>query len=276
MVGLLRKWWEEFRLAVARVERESLDECAGRRPGTVDWRVIGVVGIGCVTLSLLEYYGSSSDYKILEPIVGWFSDEPAKELRNIFRRGDRAELFRLAYWSLATFLLYFVLPAAFVKVVLREKLADYGLRLKGIFSHAWIYVTMYLAVMPFVVGVAFSEAFQKTYPFYGNAHASAFDFFAWQALYALQFFSLEFFFRGFLIHGVRARFGFYAILLSVMPYCMIHFGKPLPETLGAVIAGLVLGAISLFTRSIWLGVAIHVSVAVSMDVLSLTIQGKLF
>ncbi len=92
----------------------------------------------------------------------------------------------------------------------------------------------------------------------------------------MQFFSLEFFFRGFLIHGTRARYGYYAILLSVVPYCMIHFGKPLPETLGAIVAGLALGTISLFTRSIWLGVLIHVSVAVSMDLLSLAIQGKLF
>lgn len=67
-----------------------------------------------------------------------------------------------------------------------------------------------------------------------------------------------------------------AVLLAVMPYCMIHFGKPMPETLGAIFAGIALGTLSLFTRSIWLGVAIHVSVAVSMDLISLWLAGRLF
>lgn len=272
----LKRWWADFWGAVAEVEVESQQDQNARDPRRLNWSVVWVVTIGAVCLSILEYYGSSGDYKVLEPVLGLFVDDPKAFMRDIFRRGDRAELFRLTYWSLSTFVFYFLIPAMFVKLVLREKLTDYGMRVKGTLRHAWAYVAMFVIVMPFVVAVAFTEPFQRTYPFYDNAHASLFDFFAWQALYTLQFFSLEFFFRGFLIHGTRARFGFYAILLSMVPYCMIHFGKPLPETIGAIIAGLALGILSLFTRSIWLGVAIHVSVAVSMDFLSLLIQGKIF
>lgn len=275
-VDILKRWWNEFWGAVANVEAESRDELQSRDLRKLDWITVGVVVVGCVCLSVLEYYGSSSDYKLLEPLFGLFVEDTTAFMRDTFRRGDRAELFRLTYWSLSTFVFYFLIPAIFIKVVLREKVADFGLRVKGIWSHTWIYVAMYLIVMPFVVAVAFTEPFQKTYPFYDNAHASLTDFFVWEALYTLQFFSLEFFFRGFLVHGTRARFGYYAILLSVVPYCMIHFGKPLPETIGAIIAGLALGTISMFTRSIWLGVAIHVSVALSMDFLSLLIQGKIF
>jgi membrane protease YdiL (CAAX protease family) len=50
---------------------------------------------------------------------------------------------------------------------------------------------------------------------------------------------------------------------------MVHFGKPLPEVLGAVVAGLVLGAMALRTRSIWGGVAVHLGVAWTMDLLAL-------
>jgi membrane protease YdiL (CAAX protease family) len=60
-----------------------------------------------------------------------------------------------------------------------------------------------------------------------------------------------------------------------VPYCMIHFGKPLPETLGAIFAGLFLGTVSLWTRSIWLGTALHISVAVSMDLAALYYKGQL-
>jgi aryl-alcohol dehydrogenase-like predicted oxidoreductase len=46
-------------------------------------------------------------------------------------------------------------------------------------------------------------------------------------------------------------------------------GKPLPETLGAIGAGLILGTIAMRTKSIWGGVLIHVGVAMTMDVFAL-------
>jgi len=46
---------------------------------------------------------------------------------------------------------------------------------------------------------------------------------------------------------------------------MIHFGKPFPETMAAIIAGIVLGTLSLKSRTIWMGVLIHYSVALTMD-----------
>jgi membrane protease YdiL (CAAX protease family) len=55
----------------------------------------------------------------------------------------------------------------------------------------------------------------------------------------------------------------------IVPYCMIHFQKPMAETFGAIIAGLVLGTLAMRTRSIWGGVAIHAAVALTMDVLAL-------
>jgi len=54
-----------------------------------------------------------------------------------------------------------------------------------------------------------------------------------------------------------------------VPYCMIHYGKPFAETMGAIVAGIVLGTLAMKTRSIWSGFLIHVSVAISMDVAAL-------
>jgi membrane protease YdiL (CAAX protease family) len=50
---------------------------------------------------------------------------------------------------------------------------------------------------------------------------------------------------------------------------MIHFEKPIVETLAALGAGVILGTLAMRTRSIWLGFAIHVSVALTMDLLAL-------
>jgi membrane protease YdiL (CAAX protease family) len=55
----------------------------------------------------------------------------------------------------------------------------------------------------------------------------------------------------------------------MVPYCMIHFAKPLPETFGAIIAGVVLGFMSLATRSIWMGALLHIAVALTMDLAAL-------
>ena len=51
----------------------------------------------------------------------------------------------------------------------------------------------------------------------------------------------------------------------IVPHCMIHYPKPLPETLGAILAGIALGTLAMRTRSIWGGVFIHVGVALTMD-----------
>ena len=101
------------------------------------------------------------------------------------------------------------------------------------------------------------------------------NLFIWEIVYFVQFFALEFFFRGFMLHGTKQQFGYYSVFVMTIPYCMIHYGKPLPETIAAIVAGIVLGTLSLKSRSIWLGVAIHYSVAITMDLCSLWQKGLL-
>jgi membrane protease YdiL (CAAX protease family) len=78
-----------------------------------------------------------------------------------------------------------------------------------------------------------------------------------------------------MVHGLKKRFGFYSIIIMTIPYCMIHFGKPMPETIAAIFAGLILGTFSMKSNSIWLGIAIHYSVAITMDLSALWQKGLL-
>jgi len=175
-------------------------------------------------------------------------------------------------WALGCFTFYFVIPALIVRGLFRHKLSDYGLTSRGFFQHLWIYLALFAPVGVMVWILADSPSFQHQYPFYRKPHGVK-DFLVWEFFYALQFFSLEFFFRGFMLHGVKDKLGRYAIFAMVMPYMMIHFQKPLLETIGAVIAGLILGALSLRTGSIWGGILIHVAVAISMDVAAYSMRG---
>lgn len=94
-------------------------------------------------------------------------------------------------------------------------------------------------------------------------------------LYFAQFAALEFFFRGYMVHGLKPRLGWLAVFVMIIPYCMIHFEKPALESLAAIIAGAALGLLSYRYKSIWLGVALHCSVALTMDLMALWRKGLL-
>ena len=59
----------------------------------------------------------------------------------------------------------------------------------------------------------------------------------------------------------------------LIPYVAAHFGKPMLETLGAILAGLFLGYLAWEHRSFWLGVALHWGVALMMDLFALYRRG---
>lgn len=181
------------------------------------------------------------------------------------------QLSTLANWLLVLCTFYFVVPALVIKLFLKENLSDYGLKWKGAFKDYRIYLLMLGVMIPLVAFFSTTESFQAKYPFYNLRPGETLypNFWIWEGMYFLQFFALEFFFRGFMTHGLKHRFGFYSVFVMTIPYCMIHFGKPMPETLAAIAAGIVLGTLSLKSRSILLGVAIHYSVGLLMDLAAL-------
>ena len=136
-------------------------------------------------------------------------------------------------------------------------------------------MTLVVIMLSLVFVFSFHPEFQKTYPFYKYEDGGRFWWqgFTWELIYILQFFALEFFFRGFLIHQSAPYLGKYSIYFSMIPYCMIHFSKPLPECLGSIFAGFILGWLSYKSKSILGGVFLHVSVAISMDIFSSIHQG---
>ena len=60
-----------------------------------------------------------------------------------------------------------------------------------------------------------------------------------------------------------------AVPIMVVPYVAIHLTKPFAEAVGSIVAGTVLGALSLRTGSIWFGAFLHFAVALTIDLLVL-------
>ncbi len=228
-----------------------------------------VLAAASVLLTLLEYAGTAERASHL---LAWLArrDGAIGAAALDLQRGRFYELACYAYWGLACAAGYLVVPALLLRVLRPgEPLASFGWTVRGLRGHASTYLLLFLAVLPLVMAAALRPEFLRTYPFYSLAGRSLFDFLCWEAIYGLQFVSLEFFFRGFLLHALKRDLGVHAIFVAVVPYCMIHFSKPLPEALGAIVAGIVLGTLSLRTGSVLGGAMLHVAVAVTMDVLAL-------
>ena len=257
-------------------ERERKDHLRSDKPAGFDWKVAGVLVLVAVVLTLQEYLLRPLEYAgFLRLVEGSFSGLINAET---WMSPENHSFGFLLYWACGQTLLYVVPPFLFIRFVCKESLSDYGVKLKGVFSLWWMYVVMLAVMLPVVVVVSRSEGFQATYPFFEPFPNEPLwpRFWIWEGAYFLQFVGLEFFFRGFLLHGIRRRFGAYAIFVMMVPYCMIHFGKPMTETFAAIAAGIILGFMSLKTRSIWMGAALHVSVALAMDTCALCRAGKFF
>jgi membrane protease YdiL (CAAX protease family) len=221
-----------------------------------------------VMLTLQEYvFASYMVDPATDLAVAFLPGSLGQPLKELIHGPQSHRLAQLTYWAVGQVLIYLVIPAAVVKLVFRDRLSDYGLKFAGLFKDGWVYLLMYLGILGPVLLASTRPSFLHTYPFYHVEEGAPFwpRMIAWELLYALQFVSLEFFFRGFMLHGCRRRFGAYSIFAMVIPYCMIHYHKPVLETFGAIAAGVILGYMSLRTRSIWLGAALHIAVAWTMD-----------
>ena len=285
--------WEQWK----KIDRETRDtELLAKG---FDWRPVVVLSVVAVVLTGNNYFGHRQHFRY---IVAQIYKKPADvpylkgasfrnagshagvqivyQRRFVARFGSWAHIIEFAYWVGWRVVGFLLLPIVVVLLLPGESLGDYGLRTRGMTKHLWIYAVLFLIVLPVVILVSFTPAFRAHYPFpWSGGHirggVRGSQLLTWELMYAAQFFSLEFFFRGFMLNALRRSMGAYAIFAMVVPYCMIHFGKPIAETFGAIAAGLVLGTLALGTRSIWSGFFIHVSVALSMDLASLVQKGSL-
>ena len=86
------------------------------------------------------------------------------------------------------------------------------------------------------------------------------------AYVAVFYTAWEFYFRGFLLFGLKSELGATnAVLVQTMASSLLHIGKPEGEILGSIPIGLLFGWWALRTRSIWYGWAVHASIGVLTD-----------
>jgi membrane protease YdiL (CAAX protease family) len=229
-------------------EKNALQHNSNELNKKFDFKALYIIVIACLSLIFIEYIGIYPGY---ENLIKFFNFTGLKslglKLEYLITKSQDQRIYSLEYWVLIIFIFYFVLPALAIKFLLKDKLSNYGITGGKFYKDYKIYIVMLLVMVPLVWLFSKTEGFQARYPFYKLVAGESLwpKFWTWELLYLLQFFCVEFFFRGFLVHGLKKRFGFYSVLIMTIPYCMIHFGKPMPETIAAIIAGIVLGTLSL-------------------------------
>lgn len=240
-----------------------------------DVRPFVILTVAALCLVFIHYFGDVA-------WLGWFLDSLgmtglAADFKATFSNTYPRDLAPLLWWAGTSVAGYVVVPVVLITLVWRQRLAEYGVR----WSADWRTLRPYLAfvvIMAPVVWVASStDQFQARYPFLNMMPGESIRsrWVLWESAYFAQFFALEFFFRGFMVLGLKPRLGWLSIPVMVVPYCMIHFAKPMPEAVAAIVAGIALGHLSMKSGTVFWGALLHCAVAVSFDLTVLLHRGAL-
>lgn len=203
----------------------------------------------------------------------WYLGSPGPQLFGDANRTLGASVINIG-WSV---LLLFLLPLGLM-LLLRDSPKKAGLRFGDVcFGFSALLLAVPVAVLLMFFG-AQSDAIQATYPWAGDwVGRTIFNLLLWAALYALYYLSFEFFYRGFMLSQLQAHWGLSAaIWVQTIASTLIHLGKPLPETLAAIPAGLLFGVLAARSKSILYPFLLHLAIGLSTDAFSLYHQGLLF
>ena len=271
-----RPFWEPYIADLLAPSDERTAEDQVVTPSRkANYKAAVVLITAALSLTIINYGATAQPYWLVDLLAylglsGW-----EDWVRQTFLLSEHWQRNGLMFWGIGQVLGYTALPFLAIKLVFKERVRDYGLRFRGIGGHAPVYAVLLAISIPAVVAASYSDSFQAKYPFYDLTPGEGLwpTMALWWVVYGLQFVALEFFFRGFMIQGLSGRLGYMAVFVMVVPYNMLHYGKPMAEALAAIVGGVVLGSLSLRSRSIWWGVVVHVGVAGTMDVAALIHKG---
>jgi len=147
-------------------------------------------------------------------------------------------------------------------------------------GHRRIYGAALGVIVLLAVWASFRADFLSVYPTYRPGVAEAYlgvspwlTVGVYELVYGVDFAFVELFFRGFLVIGMARWLGSGAVMPMVAMYAVAHVGKPLPEVLGSIVGGYVLGMMAVQSRSIAGGIVLHLGMAWSMEAAALLQHG---
>lgn len=184
------------------------------------------------------------------------------------RSNSNGEVYSYLLEYLSFALLFFVIPLI---VAIKHNKAKQLLSLfntKSIKTNIlWVTGSILFIVIPIAFIVSHNSGVRLEYPLPQSLNQN-------HQLLPVYFFTLlfcyylpwEFFFRGFLLFGLKDRYGATeAILIQTISSCLVHINKPAGETLAAIPFGILFGIIALKTKSLWPVIILHAALGIFTD-----------
>ncbi len=183
----------------------------------------------------------------------------------------------VAYWKIIyhncmSFVLFFGLGVLFTKLIIKERLTNFGLGLQN--KKAFLFICLIALPIAVICGLTtlLDPDMCATYPLVDfHTYGEWYMVLGYFVSYLLYYIGWEYLFRGILLFSSTKKCGAMgAILLTTLVSALIHtsigaFGKPMIETLSAIPAGLIFGYIAHKTKSIYPTLFIHFMIGISTD-----------
>lgn len=231
-------------------EIKKLPELIKQCDKTVVWVLLSVA----VIETTVWYYGARRFFRA--------------ELAQFFGEWGRGELAEYIYWFVANAALYLIPTMLILVLVLKRKPREFGFSF-GDYRAGFYYTGLFLGVMiPIIWIVSSTQAFSNMYPHHQPAKVDWELFLIYEAGMLLYMIGWEYIWRGYLLFGLYEKFGYHAVLIQMIPFVLLHFGKPPVETYSSILGGIALGVLALRTGSFWYGVIIHFGIMFSLDLFS--------
>jgi membrane protease YdiL (CAAX protease family) len=157
---------------------------------------------------------------------------------------------------LSTFIYYAVFPILVILIILRKNPLDFGLRIGN--PRIWVKYVLVICLVSAAVlyAASFSPSLQSYY------QMEKFNFLSYFLTSCVSLSASEYMYRGFLIFGLEEKFKEGSILIQVIPFVLLHLGKPELETLSTLFTGVLFGYVAYRGKSYWPAFIIHLFINV--------------
>lgn len=146
---------------------------------------------------------------------------------------------------------YVIFPVLTILIILRKNPLDFGFRVGNIKLWSFYIVITVLIGFPLLY---LSSYFSSM----GQHYALRFDYYHFLVQTVPLLFAWEYLLRGFLLFGLKEKLGEASILIQMVPFVLLHLGKPEVETVSCIITGIWFGYVAYRGKSFWPAFLIHV------------------
>jgi len=161
------------------------------------------------------------------------------------------------FW-ISSFIYFGIFPVLTILIFLRKNPFDFGLRLGN--YKLWLpYVLIFLAI---AIPILYVSSDMSSVQGYYRSERN-FDLLKYALQMGVYMLGWEFLFRGFMLFGLKEKFKEGSIIIQMIPFVLLHIGKPEIEIISTIFTGLLWGYICYRGKSFWPAYIMHIVVNIS-------------